>query len=295
MKCLAIVACLVAFAAAQQQQKTSFRGQKLQQWGQKDRYSQKQQSGQKDRYSQIQQWRQKQRGQKGDSQQQQKGKWTQQFYNKEHKCTVTKIPAEKQAQYESEFKALDVDNNGYLDSKEFKDEGAKISDAFSNFRKGKKPSWYNKGNKNGTTKATRTVITTKTAAEAAMVVETKMAAKTTNMAVALAALVVVVTKTAAEGVERGQCRNRRGHRQLADKGDGADFWKYLQQQGFVSQKPKQSTKDRMDSMRAAQVFRKFDQDHNSKVSLCEYENAMYRTEMIEKRMSAKKDTVVVHG
>merc|ERR1712032_1536980 len=49
----------------------------------------------------------------------------------------------------------------------------------------------------GTTKVTRTVITTKTAAEAAMVVETKMAAKTTKMAAALAALVVVVTKTAA--------------------------------------------------------------------------------------------------
>merc|ERR1712037_865903 len=45
----------------------------------------------------------------------------------------------------------------------------------------------------GTTKVTRTVITTKTAA----VVETKMAAKTTKMAAALAALVVVVTKTAA--------------------------------------------------------------------------------------------------
>merc|ERR1712150_334193 len=56
----------------------------------------------------------------------------------------------------------------------------------------------------------------------------------------------------------------------------------------MGQKPKQSTKDRMDSRRAAQVFRKFDQDHNNKVSLCEYENAMYRTEMLEKRMSAKK-------
>merc|ERR1711934_113638 len=80
---------------------------------------------------------------------QNKGKWTQQFYNKEHKCTVTKIPANLQTQYKSEFKALDVDNNGYLDSKEFKDEGAKISDVFSNFRKGKKPTWYNKGHKNG--------------------------------------------------------------------------------------------------------------------------------------------------
>merc|ERR1719247_1871600 len=124
------------------------------QWGQKGN-SQKQQWGQKGN-SQQHQW-----GQKGNSQQnnnkwgqkgnnyQNKGKWTQQFYNKEHKCTVTKIPANLQTQYKSEFKALDVDNNGYLDSKEFKDEGAKISDAFSNFRKGKKPTWYHKGHKNG--------------------------------------------------------------------------------------------------------------------------------------------------
>ena len=56
-------------------------------------------------------------------------------------------------------------------------------------------------------------------------------------------------------------------------------------------------KERLDSMRAAQVFRKFDQDRNNKVSLCEYENAMYRTEMLEKRMSSKKNNgiVVVHG
>merc|ERR1719506_2410090 len=166
MKCLAIIACLVAFAAAQQ--KSKFRGQKQQQWGQKGN-SQKKQWGQKGN-SQKQQWGQKgnqqqwgqkgnpeqQWGQKGNSQQQQnknrwsqKGKWTQQFYNHEHKCTVTKIPANLRTQYQSEFKALDVDNNGYLDSKEFKDEGAKISDAFSNFRKGKKPTWYNKGHKNG--------------------------------------------------------------------------------------------------------------------------------------------------
>jgi len=287
MKCLAIVACLVAFAAAQHQQKTSFRGQKLQQSGQRDRYSQKQQSGQKDRYSQIQQWRQKQRGQKGDSQQQQnknrwsqKGKWTQQFYNKEHKCTVTKIPAEKQTQYQSEFKALDVDNNGYLDSKEFKDEGAKISDAFSNFRKGKKPSWY-KGRKSGKNDSDKThnVDGNK------QIGGHRDGSKQTGHR--------RPGQDSSRG-GRGQRRNRDGPRQLADA-SGADFWKYLQSKGFVSQKPKQSTKDRLDSIRAAQVFRKFDQDHNNKVSLCEYENAMYRTEMIEKRFSAKKDTVVVHG
>ena len=54
----------------------------------------------------------------------------------------------------------------------------------------------------------------------------------------------------------------------------------------------------MESRRAANVFKKFDQDHNNQVSLCEYENAMYRTEMLEKRMGAKNKNngvVVVHG
>merc|ERR1719326_2111785 len=309
MKCVTIIACLVAFVAAQQ--KSNFRGQNQQQWGQK-----KQQWGQQGN-SKKQQWGQKrnpeqQWGQKGNQQQQnknrwsQKGKWTQQFYNKEHKCTVTKIPANLRTQYQSEFKALDVDNNNYLDSKEFKDEGAKISDAFSNFRKGKKPTWYHKGHKNGNNDNDRHHNVDGNNQNGGH----RRPGRGGNQNGGQNGggfggfgrggdqnRGQQNNQNGGRGRgDRGQRRNRGGHRQLADK-SGADFWKYLQSKGFVSQKPKQSAKDRMDSMRAAQVFRKFDQDHNNKVSLCEYENAMYRTEMLEKRMSGKRNNgiVVVHG
>lgn len=205
---------------------------------------------------------------------------------------MTKIPAKVQTQYQSEFKALDVDNNGFLDSKEFKDEGAKISDAFSNFRKGKKPTWYNKGHKNGKNDSDKHHNVDGNNQNGGH----KRPGQNGGGFGGFGRGGQQNNQNGGRGRgDRGQRRNRGGHRQLADKGDGGDFWKYLQQQGFVSQKPKQSTKDRMDSRRAAGVFRKFDQDHNNKVSLCEYENAMYRTEMLEKRMSAKKDTVVVHG
>merc|ERR1719326_182315 len=288
MKCVTIIACLVAFVAAQQ--KSNFRGRKKQQWGQKGN-SKKQQWGQK--RNPEQQW-----GQKGNQQQQnknrwsQKGKWTQQFYNKEHKCTVTKIPANLRTQYQSEFKALDVDNSGYLDSKEFKDEGAKISDAFSNFRKGKKPTWYHKGHKNGNNDNDKHHNVDGNNQNGGH----RRPGRGGNQNGGQNGGQQNNQNGGRGRGDRGQRRNRGGHRQLADK-SGADFWKYLQSKGFVSQKPKQSAKDRMDSMRAAQVFRKFDQDHNNKVSLCEYENAMYRTEMLEKRMSGKRNNgiVVVHG
>merc|ERR1712010_169079 len=292
--------------------------------------------GQKKGNSQQHQW-----GQKGNSQQnnnkwgqkgndyQNKGKWTQQFYNKEHKCTVTKIPANLQTQYKSEFKALDVDNNGYLDSKEFKDEGAKISDAFSNFRKGKKPTWYKNGHKNGNNDNDRHHNVDGNnqngghrrpgrggnqnggqngGGKGGFGRGNQNGGQQNNQngggfgGFGRGGNQNGGQQNNQNGGrgrgDRGQRRNRGGHRQLADKdASGSNFWEYLQHQGFVSQKPKQSAKDRMDSRRAAQVFRKFDQDRNNKVSLCEYENAMYRTEMLEKRMSSKKNNgiVVVHG
>jgi len=270
-------------------------GQKQQQWGQKGN-SQKQQWGQKG--NSQQQW-----GQKGNSQQQQnknrwsqKGKWTQQFYNKEHKCTVTKIPANLQTQYKSEFKALDVDNNGYLDSKEFKDEGAKISDAFSNFRKGKKPTWYNKGHKNGNNNQNGGRGGNQNGGRGGYGRGNQNGGQNNQNGGGFGGFGRGGNQNGGQHNQHGGRGRGRGGRQLADK-SGSNFWEYLQHQGFVSQKPKQSTKDRMDSRRAAQVFKKFDQDHNNKVSLCEYENAMYRTEMLEKRMSGKKNNgiVVVHG
>merc|ERR1711934_975386 len=226
---------------------------------------------------------------------QNKGKWTQQFYNKEHKCTVTKIPANLQTQYKSEFKALDVDNNGYLDSKEFKDEGAKISDVFSNFRKGKKPTWYNKGHKNGNNNQNGG-RGNQNGGRGGYGRGNQNGGQNNQNGGGFGGFGRGGNQNGGQHNQHGGRGRGGGGRQLADK-SGSNFWEYLQHQGFVSQKPKQNTKDRMDSRRAAQVFKKFDQDHNNKVSLCEYENAMYRTEMLEKRMSGKKNNgiVVVHG
>merc|ERR1712010_403423 len=150
-------------------------------------------------------------------------------------------------------------------------EGEKISEAFSSFRKGKKPSWY-KGNKNGNNNQNGGRQNGGRGGNqngGGFGRGNQNGGQQNN-------------QNGGRGRgDRGQRRNR-GGRQLADKDEGANFWKYLQQQGFISQKPKQSDKDKMESRRAANVFKKFDQDHNNQVSLCEYENAMYRTEMLEK-------------
>merc|ERR1712051_1168951 len=85
---------------------------------------------------------------------------------------------------------------------------------------------------------------------------------------------------------------------------GDDFMNYLKQHGFtgnvddVKKKMSQDMKDKADGLRASRVLTKFDRDNNHKVSLCEFEQAMYRTQMLEKRMqmgNGKKDYVVVHG
>merc|ERR1711934_779542 len=193
---------------------------------------------------------------------QNKGKWTQQFYNKEHKCTVTKIPANLQTQYKSEFKALDVDNNGYLDSKEFKDEGAKISDAFSNFRKGKKPTWYNKGHKNGNNNQNGGRGGNQNGGRGGYGRGNQNGGQNNQNGGGFGGFGHGGNQNGGQHNQHGGRGRGGGGRQLADKdASGSNFWEYLQHQGFVSHKPKQSTKDRMDSRRAAQVFKKFDQDH----------------------------------
>merc|ERR1712224_388838 len=87
--------------------------------------------------------------------------------------------------------------------------------------------------------------------------------------------------------------NKPGKRQLAD--ENSDFWKYLESRGFIKPQKTQKEKDRDEANRAGKVFQKFDRDGNDHVSLCEYENAMYRTEMMEKQMKQKggEDKIVV--
>ena len=249
MKFLSVIAAsLAAFSAAQEQQKpSSFRGKA------QDKFNQ-----QKNRWSQ-QKGGQKKGGQDGKS----KGA-----------CSVANIPEDQLDKLATQFKALDVNDDGSLDAKEFEDEEAKISEAFSSYRKGQKPSWY-KGRKGGRGG------------------DKKSGDKPSRGD----------RPGRGDRPSRGDKSNRgdknggkgKGKRQLAD-GDISDFMEYLRQKGFVTgQKRSQQQKDQDEAKSAGQVFRKFDRDGNDQITLCEYENAMYRTQMMEKMMRQKggDDSVVV--
>merc|ERR1712046_68579 len=53
-------------------------------------------------------------------------------------------------------------------------------------------------------------------------------------------------------------------------------------------------RERADAMRAARVFKKFDQNDSHYISLCEFENAMYKEEM-QDGGNNNDGPVVVHG
>merc|ERR1712037_502183 len=53
-------------------------------------------------------------------------------------------------------------------------------------------------------------------------------------------------------------------------------------------------RERADAMRAARVFKKFDQNNSHYISLCEFENAMYKEEM-QDGGNNNEGPVVVHG
>jgi len=54
-----------------------------------------------------------------------------------NKCDLHTIPKDLQHQYAMDFQALDKNNNGYVDTKEFKDKGKQLADVFTNYRKNK--------------------------------------------------------------------------------------------------------------------------------------------------------------
>merc|ERR1712151_895702 len=58
-----------------------------------------------------------------------------------NKCDLHTIPKDLQHQYAMEFQALDKNNNGYVDTKEFKDKGKQLADVFTNYCKNK---WSNR-------------------------------------------------------------------------------------------------------------------------------------------------------
>merc|ERR1712110_473133 len=67
-------------------------------------------------------------------------------------------------------------------------------------------------------------------------------------------------------------RRSRGPRRLGGATEATgNFLKYLQSKGFLSKKPKMTqaqkdaAKDKAESMRAAAVFNRFDNDHNSQM------------------------------
>merc|ERR1712151_131119 len=52
-------------------------------------------------------------------------------------CDLHNIPKDLQHQYAMEFQAMDKNNNGYLNTNEFKGKGKQLADVFSNYRKNK--------------------------------------------------------------------------------------------------------------------------------------------------------------
>merc|ERR1719198_1143599 len=81
---------------------------------------------------------------------------------------------------------------------------------------------------------------------------------------------------------------------------GMSSWmKYLQSHGFVRKTTPmtEASKNKKEAAMAASVFSKFDKNHSKTISVCEFENAMYRTEALEKRLGMETDNnvVVVHG
>jgi len=55
-------------------------------------------------------------------------------------------------------------------------------------------------------------------------------------------------------------------------------------------------KEKSDAMRAQRVFNKFDENHSHSISLCEFENAMYKEKLEDDKFGGNKDgPVIVHG
>jgi len=279
MKFLSVIAAsLAAFAAAQEQQKSSsLRG------GMKDRFDQ-----QKNR------WSQKKGGQDGKG----KGKGKGRDGKSKGACSVVRIPKKNLDELAAQFKALDVSGDGSLEPSEFKGEETKILDAFQNYRKGQKPSWY-KGRKGGRGRGSGTKNgdkpgDNKNGGRPSRGGDKRNGGKgrpDRNGRAGGGAKKTVWNKPG--GDAKKTVWNKPGNRQLADEKD--DFWKYLQDRGFIKPQKTQSEKDREQADRAGKVFQKFDRDGNDHVSLCEYENAMYRTEMLETEMKQKggADNIVV--
>jgi len=286
MKFLSVIAAsLAAFAAAQEQQKSSsLRG------GMKDRFNQ-----QKNRWSQQKggqdgkDWSQKYKGgQDGKG----KGKGKGRDGRSKGACSVAKIPKEQQDKLAAQFKALDVSGNDSLEPKEFKGEATKILDAFQNYRKGQKPSWY-KGRKGGRGRGGDTKNGEKGG-------DTKNGGRPSRGGDKRNGGKGRPDRNGKAGGDAGKAGgdakkgfwNKSGNRQLAES---QDFRDYLRQHGFGMPQKTQSEKDRDEANRADKVFQKFDRDGNDHVSLCEYENAMYRTEQLEKMMQQKggKDDIVI--
>jgi len=208
--------------------------------------------------------------------------------NKKTKCTQADIPKDLQNQYQNEFKAIDINNNGCIDVTEFKGVGKKISDQITDDLKARFQHYRQSGNwKKYKGKGGKTYDGKKSDGK----------------------------KTWTKGnSDKYPRRSRGGERRLGgssknykksgstyNKGQ-TNFWKYLQSKGFKrpeqTQAQKEAAKDKMDSMRAATVFNRFDDDHNSQMTECEYADSMYKMKKYQDKMDAYKkndDVVFVHG
>jgi len=80
---------------------------------------------------------------------------------------------------------------------------------------------------------------------------------------------------------------------LANRFDSYRSWGGRRLRGSWSQLLRHKLKEKRDAMRAAKVFRKFDENHSHYISLCEFENSMYH-EKLEDDKYNHDAVVVVH-
>ena len=200
--------------------------------------------------------------------------------NKKTKCTQADIPKDLQNQYQNEFKAIDINNNGCIDVTEFKGVGKKSSDQITDDLKARFQHYRQSGNwKKYKGKGGKTYDGKKSDGKKTY-------------------------PRRSRGGERrlgGSSKNYKKSGSTSNKGP-TNFWKYLQSKGFKrpeqTQAQKEAAKDKMDSMRAAMVFNRFDDDHNSQMTECEYADSMYKMKKYQDKMDAYKkndDVVFVHG
>jgi len=303
-----IAASLAAYAAAQKGDwgdKSSFRGSKdsASKWGKKDSSSSK--WGKKDtgawkKPSGGSKWGKKPSG-SGKGSDPTKGSWHD-FFNryKSHACTTKYVPKDLLARYKSEFEALDTNHDGSISPAEFAGTGAKIASSFAGLRKGHSKGGhgsgqhhYGHGMEGSGSSSHHFGGRGSGASHGGFGHGNRQLADKKYGSYDKSRYAGKYDKSGKSGYDKS------GKSGKSSSSGKSSWWKYLQSHGFVRKTTPMTaaSKDAKEAKMAASVFSKFDKNHSKTISVCEFENAMYRTESLEKRLGMKTDgnIVVVHG